>query len=234
MNTYRVTTRRAMLALLLAVPVIMVARPAFAQCHIAAFTDDSVSVNENAGQVTLTVELLGGQPPCSGTVQYQTVNGTATAGSDYTARQGTLSFSAGDDRRESISVPIINDTADEPDERFTVRLSGGTGNISADDTATVTIADNDPAPPPATSSPPPQGPTAQPSETETPSPAASPSPSPTPSPSPSPTPSETPTVQAAPAADTGGSNTGAIAGIVAALAVLAGVGIWLIRKRAAR
>lgn len=62
---HRVAARRAVLTLLLVVPVIALARPALAACHVAAFTDDSVSVNENAGKVTLGVELVGGQPTCS-------------------------------------------------------------------------------------------------------------------------------------------------------------------------
>lgn len=245
-GTDRARARRATTIALLAVGIIAISRPASAACHIAAFTDDSLSVNESAGKVTLTVELVGGQPSCAGTVEYQTVDGTAKAGSDYASRQGDLTFVAGDDRRESFDVPITNDTKDESAETFTVRLSGGTGTISADDTATVTIGDNDPAP--STTSPSPtRSATPSPSKTKTasksatptispePSASRSPSPSASPSASPSPTPSETPTEPAtepvAPVADTSDSNAGVIAGIVGALAILAGGVVWLKRRR---
>ena len=55
-------------------------------------------------------------------MNYATANGTATAGSDYTATSGTLTFNPGV-TSQTISVPIINDTAVEGNETFTVTLS---------------------------------------------------------------------------------------------------------------
>ena len=67
--------------------------------------------------------------PASGltvTVEAQTVNGTASAGSDYTAvAPVTLTFPAGT-VLQTVTVPIIGDTAVEPDETFTVSLSNAT------------------------------------------------------------------------------------------------------------
>lgn len=153
------------------------ALPAYAACHIAAFSPSTYSVAENAGNVVLTVVLQGEQPQCSGTVDYATEPGTAEAGKDYTHVQGTLTFTAGDDRREQITVPIVDDSTAEGEEKFQVRLTGRSGTITGvAGPATVTIQDNDQAAPPPPPPPPP-------------SPRPSPSPSPAPSPSPSPEPS---------------------------------------------
>ena len=70
---------------------------------------------------TFTVTLA----PASGatvTVGYATSDGTATAGSDYTAASGTLTF-APQQATQTITVPVQGDGAIEPNETFTVTLS---------------------------------------------------------------------------------------------------------------
>ena len=62
------------------------------------------------------------------TVSYATSDGTATAGDDYTATSGTLTFSAGESCK-TISVPIINDTVDDDGETFTLTLSNPSGVV---------------------------------------------------------------------------------------------------------
>ena len=77
------------------------------------------------------------------TVNYATANGTATAGSDYTATSETLTFNPGV-TGQTISVPIINDTAVEGNEAFTVTLSGPVNaTLGATATHTYTINDDD-------------------------------------------------------------------------------------------
>lgn len=82
------------------------------------------------------------------TVAYATANGTATAGTDYTAAAGTLTFPPGTAHgtTQMIDVPILQDTAGEATERFTVGLSGVTGGaLLGRRLHTVTIKDdNDP------------------------------------------------------------------------------------------
>ena len=56
------------------------------------------------------------------TVSYATADGTATAGSDYTATTGTLTFAPGSTPRRS-AVAILGDTLNEPNETFLVNLS---------------------------------------------------------------------------------------------------------------
>ncbi len=72
------------------------------------------------------------------TVDYATSNGTATAGSDYTATSGTLSFSAGETRK-TLAVTISDDTEIESDETFTVTLSNASGADLGTTSATGTI-----------------------------------------------------------------------------------------------
>ena len=53
-------------------------------------------------------------------------SGTATAGTDYTATSGTLTFAAGETRK-SVSVPILDDVIDEGTEYFLLRFSNAQG-----------------------------------------------------------------------------------------------------------
>ena len=53
------------------------------------------------------------------TVDYATSDGTATAGSDYTATSGTLTFAAGE-REKTVAVPVLDDDHDEGEETFTL------------------------------------------------------------------------------------------------------------------
>jgi hypothetical protein len=60
------------------------------------------------------------------TVNYTTVPGSATAGSDYTTTAGTLTFNPGQ-TSQTIVVPVIGNTVVEPDETFFVQLTGASG-----------------------------------------------------------------------------------------------------------
>ena len=103
-----------------------------------------LSVAEGAGAAVLNVTL---SPSISQavTVQYTTAPGTATAGADYTAVSGTITFPAASGTR-TISVPIASDALDEDDETFTVTLSAPTGANIGDGQALGTILDDDPLP----------------------------------------------------------------------------------------
>ena len=59
------------------------------------------------------------------TVDYTTVNGTATAGQDYAAKTGTLVFDQGDVQK-TVYVPIEYDSNDEVDETLIFVLSNPT------------------------------------------------------------------------------------------------------------
>ena len=76
------------------------------------------------------------------TVDYATSDGTATAGEDYTAEAGTLTFAAWETSK-TVSMPIIDDEKDDDGETLT--LSDASGAAIADAAATGTIGDAEPA-----------------------------------------------------------------------------------------
>lgn len=81
------------------------------------------------------------------TVQYGTQDATASAGADYTAVSGVLTFPADGDTLQTINVPILGDLLDEANETFKVQLSNAVNaTISDAGSATGTIIDNDPVP----------------------------------------------------------------------------------------
>jgi chitodextrinase len=106
------------------------------------------SVQEgNAGTTPLTFTVTLSQAATGPvTVHYATADGTATAGSDYTAGSGTVTFAAGEISKV-ISVSIIGDTLVEANETFSVALSAASGATIAHATATGTIINDDVAPP---------------------------------------------------------------------------------------
>lgn len=77
-------------------------------------------------------------------VQYATSDGTATAGNDYNATNGTLFFTTSDaNLTKIISVPIIGDTLVENNETFSVTLYNEVNATLANTTATGTIINDD-------------------------------------------------------------------------------------------
>jgi hypothetical protein len=105
---------------------------------------NDVTVNEAAGTATFTVTLSAASGQTV-TVNYGTANNSATAGSDYSATSGTLTFAPGV-TTQTITVAITNDTLTEASETFFVNLSGATNATIADAQGQATIIDND-APP---------------------------------------------------------------------------------------
>ena len=82
------------------------------------------------------------------TVDYATSDGTATAGADYTADSGTLSFAIGETEK-TVSVTVLDDSHDEGSETMTFTLSNPVPAATAklgDATATGTITNSDPMP----------------------------------------------------------------------------------------
>ena len=102
------------------------------------------NVTEGEGKLTVRVERSGDLTN-SFTVDYATIDGTATSTSDYAAAAGTLRF-APFETLKLIDVFITDDVYDEPFESFGVRLSNPTGALlGADNEASVGINDNDAA-----------------------------------------------------------------------------------------
>ncbi len=87
--------------------------------------------------------------PASGltaSVDWSTADGSAAAGSDYSASSGTVSFAPGE-TTQTVLIPVTGDNATEGDETFTVDLSAPVEASIGTGSDVVTIVDNDPIPP---------------------------------------------------------------------------------------
>ncbi len=142
-----------------------ITRPQGSACDMGAYEALQLTVADlsqaegNSGTstfnavVTLSQVLPADFPDV--TVDYDTADGTATAGSDYTAVVGgTVTFTAGGAATQDAAVTVSGDTTAEGSETFVVDLSGASGAVIVDAQATITIAEDDAAsvdePPPPT------------------------------------------------------------------------------------
>ncbi len=125
----------------------------FSQCVSAAgvalptLSVNNVSANEgNAGTTAFTFTVtLSAASASTVTVNYATADGTATAGSDYTATSGTLTFNPGV-LTQPITVNVSGDTTVEANETFFVNLSTPVNATIATGQGTGTILNDDAAP----------------------------------------------------------------------------------------
>ncbi len=118
--------------------------PAGACGHAAYFVSATYSTTEGS---SVNVAIRRDANSCGGpsSVEYATVDGSAKAGSDYTAVSGTATFEMGPDpaAQRTFAVPVMKDSEAEGAETFTVvlRMNAAKGVISSlGPPATVTIA----------------------------------------------------------------------------------------------
>jgi uncharacterized delta-60 repeat protein len=109
------------------------------------FGGASYSVDEDAGTVTVTVARSGGVNGAA-SVSYATSNGTAVAGSDYTATSGTLAWAAGEGGLKTFTLSILSDTDVESTETVNLSLNAVTGATLGLSSAVLTINDSDSPP----------------------------------------------------------------------------------------
>ena len=104
-------------------------------------TVSSYTVAQSAGSQAVTVNRTGGSSGAI-SVAYATANGTAVAGTDYTATSGTLNWATSDANAKTFSVPISNTTPFTGNKAFTVSISNPSGGatLGSPTSATVTIA----------------------------------------------------------------------------------------------
>ena len=102
----------------------------------------SYSRSESGGAVTITIVRTGTTDnPAS--VNYATADGTARAGEDYTATNGTLVFGSGE-TSQTFAININSDTVLETDETVNIALSNPVGSrLNERANATLTIIDDD-------------------------------------------------------------------------------------------
>ncbi len=93
-----------------------------------------------AAVFTVTLSATSNQPV---TVAYATGNGTATAGGDYLAASGTLTFAPGETSK-LVAVSVKGDRLPEPNETFVVSLSSPANATIADGQGVGTIVDDEP------------------------------------------------------------------------------------------
>jgi Ca2+-binding RTX toxin-like protein len=114
---------------------------------VSTLSVGNVSIDEEAvinGKITVTVTLTGVRPDKTFTVDYSTADVTATAGQDYTATNGTLTFNAGESVK-TFTIDINNDTVYEGNETFRVTLSNPTGGaVLGQNVSTITLTETPP------------------------------------------------------------------------------------------
>ncbi|WP_440222292.1 lamin tail domain-containing protein [Dokdonella sp. MW10] len=98
--------------------------------------------NTGTTPFVFTAQLSAAAPAGGVTFSYATADGSATAGSDYTAVSGTATIIEGA-TTTTITVLVNGDTDPEPNETFSLALTGITGATPASLTATGTILNDD-------------------------------------------------------------------------------------------
>ncbi|MBV5322973.1 MAG: hypothetical protein JZU60_03965, partial [Ilumatobacteraceae bacterium] len=111
----------------------------------SSVTEGNVTADNK--QLTFTATLSSAAPAGGVTVNYATASGTGTAGavtaSDFVAKTGTLTFAVGETTK-TFTVDVVEDTAYEPNETFTVNFNTPVGVTLGTTSVTGTINDDDP------------------------------------------------------------------------------------------
>lgn len=113
-------------------------------------TINNVTVAENAALSAIFTLTLSAANPAGASVFFTTNNGTAirsatktcTPPGDFILKGGQLEFGPAQTTK-TVAIPICDDTVDEPNETFEVRLSSGVGLTIGDPVGVGTIIDND-------------------------------------------------------------------------------------------
>lgn len=107
------------------------------------FEPGHYTVMESVGSFDVRV-VRRGDLSSAVTVDYETEDGSAEAGSDYIGKKGTLTFPPGVDEQR-FQIEVIDDDVFEQDEHFYIRLSNVSepATLSTPKVATVMILDDD-------------------------------------------------------------------------------------------
>ena len=112
---------------------------------IVKLTSTSGSVNENAGQVPVSIEIVNAYPEDSTAVQLVFSGDNSADFNSFVS--DTVVFAKGVSEAQSAIIPILNDTEPEGEETFTFTLRNVTGgyqsSIGADSVFTLTVVDDD-------------------------------------------------------------------------------------------
>jgi uncharacterized repeat protein (TIGR01451 family) len=119
---------------------------AIAPAGTFVFSAPSYSVSEAGPMASITINRVGGSTGAA-SVTFATSNGTATAGSDYTAANQVVPFADGE-ISQLVTFPITDDGIFEGDETVILTLSAPTNGttLGPQSGAVLTIMENDPPP----------------------------------------------------------------------------------------
>jgi hypothetical protein len=118
---------------------VVLAAPLQQTVPAASFVGSSRIVDESEGTTVVTVQLSDTYTSTV-SVPFQVLNGTATQGSDFTVSSSPLTFAIGD-LTKTITVTIGNDTTDESNENFYLRLTAA--SLGDPSLYEITIIDDD-------------------------------------------------------------------------------------------
>ena len=110
------------------------------------FSQASVPVREDAGEVILQVERTNG---ADGDVAVDLISSaapsepSAQAGQDFLGETVRLAFSEGETGPRTIAIPILDDTEQEGEERFIVSLAAATNGAVVGDVGVATVVITD-------------------------------------------------------------------------------------------
>jgi hypothetical protein len=110
------------------------------------FSATAYSTYESTASATITV-LRKGNTSNEAKVNYATSDGSATAGIQYTAATGTLTFAAGESSK-TFSVPLFNNSSIDGNKSVTIKLSNPTNSavLGNPSQVTLTIVDDEATP----------------------------------------------------------------------------------------
>lgn len=142
-------------------PQLVQAAPLQQSTPVVSFTRTSDNViepdDDDETEITISVRI-NTAPEEEVRVSYATTNGSATAGVDYQATSGTLTFPAGSAAEQSFTVTIFGNNLDEGDRNFSVFLTNPVNaTVGSPNSIQITIVDNDQAAPTSTRTPTPGG-----------------------------------------------------------------------------
>jgi hypothetical protein len=104
------------------------------------FDRSTAEATEGQGPIQAAVSL---SQPTSNTVSVMyAVTGSAQPGNDYTLPNGVMTFSPGQSRN-TLAIPVTNDSRSESDETLTITLSNPENAIMGQSVMQITLHDND-------------------------------------------------------------------------------------------
>lgn len=107
-----------------------------------SITDPNVTEGNNGSTNAAFTLSLSHPSSKTVTVNYATQASSATAGSDFTAQSGTVTFAPGDTTK-TVQIAVLGDTIDEENETFFLTLSNPSNVTLPDTQGQATIHDDD-------------------------------------------------------------------------------------------